>query len=120
MQKIKIDPIQDCVIIRRDTAAEKAGLIHIPEVLQQAPVHGRVIAVGPGRVLPDGSVRPVAVQPGDRVLFERHMGTEVESEGGPVLVLREKHLVGILDDTSRVEFVIPPPPPRDVASPEIL
>jgi hypothetical protein len=58
-----------------------------------------------------GPIIPIELQPGDRVLYERHMGTELKSGGQRVLLLAEKHVQGVLGPDTRVEFPPPPPPP---------
>ena len=92
----KIRPIQDRVVVKRSKAEEKteSGL-YIPEDAQKKLVEGIVLAVGNGKVLTDGTLRPLDVKEGDRVLFGKHTGTEVEIDGEDQLILREDEILGV-------------------------
>jgi len=74
----------------------KGGII-IPDTAKEKPVEGKVLAVGKGRTLEDGSVREPAVKAGDRVLFAKYGGTEVKIDGEEVLILREDDILGVVE-----------------------
>lgn len=96
---MKIRPLQDRVIVKRVEEEEKTkGGIIIPETAKEKPLEGKVIAVGNGRVLEDGKVRPLDVKEGDRVLFSKYAGTEIKLQGEEFLMLREDDILGVLED----------------------
>ena len=88
-----IKPLYDRVVIKR-TEEEKvsAGGIVIPDTATEKPIKGEVVAVGTGKVLDNGQVRPVQVQVGDQVLFGKYSGTEVKLDGVEYLVVKEDDL----------------------------
>jgi chaperonin GroES len=95
---MKIRPLYDRVIVRRVTEEEKTkGGIIIPDTAKEKPFEGKVIAVGKGKVLEDGNVRPLEVKAGDRVLFGKYSGTEVKLDGEEHLIVREEEILGIID-----------------------
>ena len=94
----KLRPLHDRVIIKRLEAETKsAGGIVIPDAAAEKPIKGEVIAVGTGKILDDGKVRPMAVKAGDIVLFGKYSGTEVKVDGEELLVMREEDLVAIVE-----------------------
>ena len=95
---MKIRPLHDRVIIKRLEAETKsAGGIVIPDTATEKPIKGEVIAVGTGKILDDGKVRPMGVKAGDKVLFGKYSGTEVKVDGEELLVMREDDLVAVLE-----------------------
>ena len=94
----KLRPLHDRILIKRveSETTSKGGII-IPDNAKEKPLEGEVIAVGSGRVLDDGSVRPLQVKAGDRVLFAKYAETEVKVGGETMLLLREDDLLGIID-----------------------
>jgi len=85
------------VIVKRGKAEEKSpGGIIIPDNAKELPIRGEVLAVGTGRILEDGSVRPLDVKPGDVVLFNKYAGTEVNLLGEDHVMLREEDIMGVL------------------------
>ncbi len=91
-------PLHDRVIIKRLEAETKsAGGIVIPDAAAEKPIKGEVVAVGTGKILEDGKVRPLAVKVGDKVLFGKYSGTEVKIDGDELLVMREEDLVAIIE-----------------------
>jgi chaperonin GroES len=94
----KLRPLHDRILIKRveSETTSKGGII-IPENAKEKPLEGEVIAVGSGRVLDDGTVRPLQVKAGDRVLFAKYAETEVKVGGETMLLLREDDLLGIID-----------------------
>jgi chaperonin GroES len=94
---MKIRPLADRVVVKRTKEEEKTkGGIIIPDSAKEKPVEGLVIAVGNGKALKDGKVRPLDVKEGDRVLFGKYSGTEVKLEGEEHVILREDDLLAVL------------------------
>lgn len=95
---MKLRPLHDRVIIKRLEAETKsAGGIVIPDNATEKPIKGEVVAVGAGKILEDGKVRPLAVKAGDKVMFGKYSGTEVKVDGEELLVMREEDLVAIIE-----------------------
>jgi chaperonin GroES len=93
-----IRPLQDRIVVSRIAEQEKTkGGIIIPDTAKEKPAEGKVMAVGPGRVLEDGSVRKLDVKVGDRVLFSKYGGSEVTISGEELLILREDDILGVVD-----------------------
>lgn len=94
----KLRPLYDRVIVKRLEGEEKTkGGIIIPETAKEKPLEGEVTAVGQGRVLDNGEVRPLQVKVGDRVLFAKYAETELKLDGESYLLLREDDLLGVLE-----------------------
>jgi len=94
---MKIRPLQDRVIVKRlEEARKTASGIVIPDAAAEKPDQGEVIAVGNGKVLEDGKVRPLDVKVGDRVLFGKYSGQAVKIEGTEYLVMREEDIMGVV------------------------
>jgi chaperonin GroES len=86
------------VIVRRlEEERKSTGGIVIPDTVKEKPIQGEVLAVGSGKVLEDGKVRPVDVKVGDKVLFGKYSGTEVRIDDKEVLVLREEDIMGVVE-----------------------
>jgi len=95
---MRIRPLQDRLVVSRIAEEEKTkGGIIIPDTAKEKPVEGKVLAVGNGRVLEDGSVRKLDVKAGDRVLFNKYGGTEVKIDGEELLILREDDVLGVIE-----------------------
>lgn len=95
---MKLRPLHDRVIIKRLEAETKsAGGIVIPDSATEKPIKGEVVAVGNGKILEDGKVRPIAVKAGEKVLFGKYSGTEVKLDGQELLVMREEDLMAVID-----------------------
>jgi chaperonin GroES len=95
---MKIRPLQDRIIMKRIPEEEKTkGGIIIPDTAKEKPLEGLVVAVGNGKVLEDGKVRPLGIKPGDRVLFIKYAGTEVKIDGEERLILREDDILGVIE-----------------------
>ena len=94
---MKIRPLQDRVLIKRVAEEEKTkGGIIIPDTAKEKPIEGEVLAVGTGRIQKDGSVRPLDVKKGDRVLFAKYGGTDVKLEGDDVMIMREDDILAVI------------------------
>jgi chaperonin GroES len=95
---VKIRPLHDRVIVRRLEEERKSpGGIVIPDTAKEKPVHGEVIAVGHGKILEDGKVRPLDVKVGDKILFGKYSGTEVKVGNEELLVMREEDIMGVVE-----------------------
>ena len=93
-----IRPLHDRVIIKRIKEEEKTkGGIIIPDTAKEKPIEGEVIAIGNGKVQEDGTVRPLDVNVGDRVLFGKYSGAEVMIDGEERLIIREDDILGIIE-----------------------
>ena len=93
-----IRPLQDRIIVKRLAEEEKTkGGIIIPDTAKEKPLEGSVIAVGNGRVLEDGKVRPLDIKKGDKVLFGKYAGTEIKLDGIEHLILREEDVLAVID-----------------------
>jgi chaperonin GroES len=90
-------PLHDRVLVRRVEAEEKTlGGIIIPDTAKEKPMEGEVVAVGPGARGEDGTVQPLDVKAGDRVLFGKWSGTEVKLDGEELIIMKESDLMGII------------------------
>jgi chaperonin GroES len=95
---MKIRPLQDRLIVKRVAEENKTkGGIIIPDTAKEKPLEGQVIAVGNGKILEDGKVRPLDIKAGDRILFSKYAGTEVKIEGEDHLILREEDVLGVIE-----------------------
>lgn len=94
---IKLRPLDDRVVVEPDDADEVTpGGIVLPEVAQEKPQKGMVVAVGPGKLLDDGSRATPTVSPGDKVMFTKYGGTKIEIHGIELLIVREGDLLAVL------------------------
>ncbi len=95
---MNIRPLQDRILVTRISEEDKSkGGIIIPESAKEKPQQGKVIAVGKGKILEDGTQRPLDVKAGDTVLFGKYAGTEVKIEGVEHLILREEDVLGVIE-----------------------
>jgi chaperonin GroES len=95
---MKIRPLQDRIVVKRLEGESKTkGGIIIPDTAKEKPIEGKVLAVGNGKVLEDGKVRPLDIKAGDRVLFSKYAGTEVKLEGEEHTIIREDDVLAILE-----------------------
>lgn len=87
---MRIEPLNERIVVKRDQAREKTeGGIVIPDTAAEPPVIGTVTAVGTGAILQSGERRPLDLKVGDRVLFNKHAGSEIEVDGEKLLILTE-------------------------------
>tara|TARA_B100000678_G_C18025683_1_gene428539 strand:+ start:326 stop:613 length:288 start_codon:yes stop_codon:yes gene_type:complete len=90
-------PLHDRVLVRRVEAEQKtAGGIIIPDSVQEKPQEGEVVAVGSGAKADDGTVTPLDVKSGDRILFGKWSGTEVKVDGEELIIMKESDILGII------------------------
>ena len=95
--KLNIRPLGDRVLVKRLEAEEKtAGGILLPDSAQEKPKEGKVISVGEGKQLEDGTRTKFTVKKGDRVLFTSYAGTDVKHDGEEYLIMREDDLLAIV------------------------
>ena len=95
---MNIRPLHDRVIVRRmEEERTSPGGIVLPDAAKEKPVQGEVLAVGNGKLLENGDLRPLDVKVGDRVLFGKYSGTEVKVDGEDLLVMREEDIMGVLE-----------------------
>jgi chaperonin GroES len=95
---MKIRPLHDRVIVKRlEEERTSPGGIVIPDTATEKPIQGKVIAVGKGKILEDGHVRPLDVKVGDKILFGKYSGTEVKVDGDDLLVMREEDVMAIIE-----------------------
>lgn len=91
-------PLHDRVLVRRLEDEEKtAGGIIIPDTAKEKPSEGLVVAVGAGTKDDDGSITPLDVKEGDRILFGKWSGSEVKIDGEELLIMKESDILGIIE-----------------------
>lgn len=96
---MKVKPLYDRVLVQRLELEEKTrGGIIIPDSAKEKPLEGRVVAVGTGRVLKNGEIRPLSIAEGNRVLFGKYAGTEIKIDGDELLILKEDDLFAVIED----------------------
>ncbi len=90
-------PLHDRILVRRLEAAEKtAGGIIIPDTAQEKPQEGEVVAAGSGARAEDGTVTPLDVKAGDKILFGKWSGSEVKLDGEDLIIMKESDVLGVL------------------------
>jgi len=95
---MKIRPLHDRVIIKRlEEDRTSPGGILIPDTAAEKPVMGKVVAIGKGKILEDGSVRALDVKVGDKILFGKYSGTEVKVDGDDLVVMREEDVMAVVE-----------------------
>ena len=93
-----IRPLHDRVVVKRleDERTSPGGIV-IPDTAAEKPIQGEVVAVGKGKILENGEIRPLDVKVGDKVLFGKYGGTEVKIENQEYVVMREDDIMGVLE-----------------------
>jgi chaperonin GroES len=92
-----IRPLHDRILAKRVQEEEKtAGGLFIPDSAKEKPLEAQVIAVGNGKILEDGKVRPLEVKAGDRVLIGKYSGSEVKLDGEDHIILREDDILAVI------------------------
>lgn len=95
---MKVQPLYDRVLVKRlDTEEKTKGGIIIPETAKEKPQEGKVVATGKGKLLEDGSLRPLDVKENDRVLFNKYAGNDINIEGEEYLILREDEILAVFE-----------------------
>jgi chaperonin GroES len=94
---MKVRPLHDRVIVKRVEEDEKTkGGIIIPDTAKEKPIEGKVVAVGKGKILDNGNQQPLEVKEGDKILFGKYAGTEINIEGDEHLIMREDDIIAIV------------------------
>ena len=98
IESMKIEPLGDKIVVKRLEAEDKtSGGILLPSAAQDKPSQGRVLSVGDGKQLPDGTRSPHQVQEGDRVFFGRYAGSEIIVDDEELLIMSEDEIIAILE-----------------------
>ncbi|MBP6217378.1 MAG: co-chaperone GroES [Oligoflexales bacterium] len=98
METFKIRPLHDRILVKRIDSEEKtSGGIIIPDNAKEKPMEGKVVSVGQGKRLENGTVQKMEVKAGDTVLFAKYAGSEVKIGGVEHLVMREEDLLGVVE-----------------------
>ncbi|MBF0170253.1 MAG: co-chaperone GroES [Nitrospinae bacterium] len=94
---VNVKPLHDRVLVKPAESKEtmKGGII-IPDTAKEKPQEGAVVAVGEGKIMEDGSRRPMAVKKGDTVIYSKYAGTEIKIDGAEYLLMREDDILGIV------------------------
>lgn len=96
--QFKLKPLADKVVIEIEEDNEQSpGGIYIPDTAREKPQRGKVVSVGPGKLLESGQRETMTVKPGDRVLFQKYGGTDVKVEDKEYKILSERDILGILE-----------------------
>ena len=95
---MKIRPLADRILVKRveEEAKSKGGII-IPDTAKEKPQEGKVVAVGQGKTTDDGKLQPLSVKKGDKILFGKYSGTEIQIEGEEHLIIREDDVLGVIE-----------------------
>ena len=95
---MKVKPLQDRVIVKRIEEEEttKGGII-IPDTAKEKPIEGKVVAVGGGKLTDAGNKQPLEVKAGDKVLFGKYAGTDIQIEGEEHLIMREDDIIAVIE-----------------------
>ena len=95
---MKVRPLHDRIIVKRiEEGEQKIGGIIIPDTAKEKPAEGEVIAVGSGKIDDKGTVRPLAVKKGDKVLFGKYSGSDIKIDGVDHLIMREDDVLGVIE-----------------------
>ena len=91
-------PLYDRVLIKRlDEPTQTASGLFLPDSATEKPSEGEILAIGNGRLAEDGTISPLQVQVGDRVVFGKYAGTEIKIDGEDRLILREDDILGVVE-----------------------
>ncbi len=94
---MNLRPLSDRVVVKRmEEEKTTAGGIFIPDSAKEKPAKGEILAIGEGKRADNGSIMPMSVKVGDKVLFGKYAGQEVKVDGEDVLVMREDEIIAIL------------------------
>jgi len=95
---MKVKPLGDKILVKRIEAEEKTkGGILLPDTAKEKPKEGKIVEVGSGKLLDDGSRAAFQVKKGDRVLFSSYAGTEVKIDGEEYLIMSEEDILAVID-----------------------
>lgn len=97
---MQLKPLADRVVVKPIEAAElKKGGIIIPDTAKEKPMEGEIMEVGTGRKTDEGKILPMEVNKGDRILYGKYSGTEVEVDGKELLIMRESDIFAIIQNS---------------------
>ena len=100
---MKIRPLYDRIVVKRIEEQETVrGGIIIPDSAKEKPQEGEVVAVGNGKRLENGTMVPLDVKVGDRILFGKHSGSDIKLDGDEYMIMREDEVLGVLDAAPKV------------------
>ncbi len=95
---MKIRPLQDRILVKRvDEEETTSGGIIIPDTAKEKPQEGKVISIGPGKTLESGEIAEPGVKAGDRILFSKYAGTDVNVDGDEHIIIREDDVLAIFE-----------------------
>ena len=95
---MKLRPLDDGVVIKQSEAEEKtAGGIILPDTAKEKPQIGKVVAIGPGKILDNGKRSKMSVKKNDKVIYAKYMGSDVEIDGEKYVILKESDILGIVE-----------------------
>lgn len=95
---MKIRPLHDRILVKRiDEESKTAGGIIIPDSAKEKPQEGKVVSVGNGKIGEDGNVTPLDVKRGDKILFSKYSGSEIDLDGTEHLIMREDDVLAVLE-----------------------
>ena len=95
---MKLRPLDDGVVIKQSEAEEKtAGGIILPDTAKEKPQIGKIVAIGPGKVLDNGRRSKMSVKKNDKVIYTKYMGNDVEIDGEKYVILKESDILGIVE-----------------------
>lgn len=94
MSKLKLRPLDDRVVVEPSEAEERtAGGIVLPDTAKERPQRGKILSIGPGRLLDNGQRGSLSVSVGDEVIYGKYAGTDIEVDGKDVKILRETDIL---------------------------
>ena len=95
---MKLKPLDDRIVIKQSQAEEKTtGGIILPDTAKEKPQIGKIIAVGPGKLLDNGKRCPMSVKKNDEVIYAKYMGNDIELDGKKHVILKESDILGIIE-----------------------
>ncbi len=95
---MKLRPLDDRVVIKQSEAEEKTtGGIILPDTAKEKPQIGKIVAVGPGKLLDDGKRNKMSVKKNDEVIYAKYIGSDIEIDGEKYVILREDDILGIVE-----------------------
>jgi chaperonin GroES len=98
MSKLKLRPLHDRVVVKRvDEEKKTKGGIIIPDTVKEKPLEGEIVATGKGKILENGTKRPLDVKKGDKILFGKYAGNEIKIEGEEYLMMKEEDIIGVIE-----------------------
>lgn len=98
---MNLKPLGDRVVVEHVEQSDKsAGGVFLPDTAKEKPQEGRVLAVGSGRTLDNGTKLPMDVKPGDRIIYSKYSGSEIKVDGKEYLIISEKDVLAVFNDAA--------------------